>query len=217
VGVKQKNARGVVKTGNWAARVVVDNQLTGLAPDNFLRRVLDLLMLTAAWNQHRNTLLIELSQVPKVPESVIAFDLLIPIRIFRFQQPDTTLQVRLSDLAQRYAYPMPDSILGFELDPDRWLLREIASVSRDTRLVVGRDTDHRNSPPALYPNPTTGTVTVRFGPPYRGPLTDHDCLGRTLRTQTLDSVTETTLDLSTYPKGIYSVRTTAGSLRVVRH
>ncbi len=61
----------------------------------------------------------------------------------------------------------------------------------------------RENEPLIYPNPTSGTVTVRMNSPLDGAmLTFFDLLGRPVRSTRLSS-NGTTIDLGSLPSGLY--------------
>ena len=58
----------------------------------------------------------------------------------------------------------------------------------------------------IYPNPSNGIVNVQFNQNYTGNVLVLNALGQVLVTKTIEGKVNTTIDLSTYAKGIYVVK-----------
>lgn len=80
----------------------------------------------------------------------------------------------------------------------------VAAVNDAIRRVSVTTAEEYRLPLRLYPNPTNGTVTVNSGCGERQTLEVYGIDGR--RTLQTDINTETTLDTSRWPRGVYIVR-----------
>ncbi len=58
----------------------------------------------------------------------------------------------------------------------------------------------------IYPNPTEGIVNLNFGEEFTGQVTLFNALGQLLISQKIIASDNTTLDLSVYPKGVYTAK-----------
>lgn len=60
--------------------------------------------------------------------------------------------------------------------------------------------------PSIFPNPTSGNVTINFNKNYTGDVTLIDALGQVLLTKSIDEKESTSIDLINYAKGIYVIK-----------
>ena len=79
--------------------------------------------------------------------------------------------------------------------------------------LVGREHENLDSPPFIYPNPTSGMVYFQFEkePSYPIQVQVFDLRGKMLLSQSPQSKKEFTLDLSSLANGTYLIHTTSGT------
>jgi hypothetical protein len=76
---------------------------------------------------------------------------------------------------------------------------------------TGINTIVQNNSIVVYPNPTSGSITVDFGTHYSGKISVFNALGQELLNKNVRETESLTFDLGSYAKGIYLVKLRAES------
>ena len=116
------------------------------------------------------TVAVSLAQAGTSPATPV-FSMPVDVRIHG-QTGDTTASVFLATSAQTFVLQVPFRPLAVDIDPDRWILRDLtpASAILPTAYVLAQN----------YPNPFNPGTTITFSLPHRSEarLTVYDALGR---------------------------------------
>jgi hypothetical protein len=88
----------------------------------------------------------------------------------------------------------------------------LAQVRLDANVSTVAPKEDLGQSLLVYPNPTEGSITIRFNAPYEmDAYTLSDLRGQTLRTALYKQpIQETTLNISELPKGIYLLHIRSG-------
>ncbi|ALJ00368.1 M1 family aminopeptidase [Rufibacter tibetensis] len=105
---------------------------------------------------------------------------------------DTVVRVQHTKQIEDYAFKISGTITGIEVDPDQWLLNSVSGIRQDASII----------PPAqsevlvLYPNPTSGQVSLKGRKGLPTQISIYDMIGRHIRTFTPSGSSFSIADLS---------------------
>ncbi|MCX7980577.1 MAG: M1 family metallopeptidase [Bacteroidia bacterium] len=131
---------------------------------------------SARWNEAGGNAWIELSQQGSWSASVPFFETPVEVRLLRQGRPDTTVRFFSAQSVQIFSLPGVGTVTDIQIDPDYWILRQVASITRDVTMGIEQE-EH-----AFW----VGPVPVRVGEqltaqlPSPGRVQVQDMQGRVL-------------------------------------
>jgi aminopeptidase N len=157
------------------------------------------------WNQTDDNLNIYSTQTTSTNVTTL-FKMTVPFHLIFNDGTDTTLLFYQDSNQDAFSLPVLKTIEQIEVDPEQWILHRLNSIS------VGIEEQLSPVYFSLGPNPAKEQINVFLAhqPEKTTELTISDLSGRMILTRILNS-TNTTLDISTLPAGIYFVTMTDGS------
>lgn len=122
---------------------------------------------------------------------------------------DTLITVPINQNVSGFRMFTQDSVTGFVVDPNQWLLNKAGTITKDPNLevvITGMDEVVDNNKFIIYPNPTTGSINIRSSlQAYEWIEAElFNSLGQ--RVQVEKFYTGDQLKLNTLPEGIYILR-----------
>lgn len=163
------------------------------------------------WNQSPETLYIHLSQSGSAPAVTPFFETNVDIRVFYTDNSQEVMTVRQTQPDQYFELPIQGDIVFMDLDPDKWLIKEVNSI------MVGISDENNPVRFSVSPNPTRDFVNIKFSESssVNRMITVTDLSGRILIQEEIASV-QASLDLSRLNRGVYLVKATEGSQSLVQ-
>jgi len=140
------------------------------------------------------------------------FDMLLDIKLLFLSGSDTTITIHQTDNVNEFVIPLDEEVYDFyKVDPDNWTMEYVDGIS-----VIVEETES----PAYFtvgPNPASDYINVYFLNPTAGDrnIVINDIAGRKIyETQILD--TQSRVDISGLPKGVYTILSSDGGQQVVK-
>ncbi len=131
---------------------------------------------TATWAQGGNQLVVRLTQTTAMPSSVSLFATPLELK-FTSATGDTTVRVYNNAATQYYVFSWDKTATGMQVDPNRWLLRQVNSVTNDPAILHVPGIVKKEI--GVSPNPAHDSWTVDAVPENTA-LRLVDMMGRTL-------------------------------------
>lgn len=137
-------------------------------------------ILTAQWNAIEDRLWLRIRQEGSWSSRTPLFRTPLAVRLRRSERPDTTVRVSLQERTHLFSMEGIGTVQAIEIDPDYWILRQIASVERDATLGM-------NASPMeaiiVVPNPVhIGERLSLYLPAAGGTVAVYDVTGKLLHT-----------------------------------
>lgn len=117
---------------------------------------------------------------------------------------DTLVRVMNDQRYQTYEYNFPDSVVGVELDPDDWVLKQ---DTLDAGINVGVSDLPNNASIFIYPNPTKDNINITVDRSIVG--TSYvvlDAIGNEVMSGKWNAE-RTTINIGHLPTGVYTLKT----------
>lgn len=158
------------------------------------------------WNSVGSDLLLEITHTTSVSSITPTFTNPLEIKFARSGLADTTIRFDISSNLNQFFVPAIGTVTNISaIDPSNWIINKAGSNVRDTAFVAGLN-DGTKSSLNIYPNPTTGIVSISgMNGSYAVVLFDNS--GKELRTYK----NVTTIDLSEFSAGHYFIKVMDGN------
>ena len=150
---------------------------------------------TITWKHQHDTLYI--TSMQHVSSSTPLFNMPIDFRVTS-DDKDTVISLRQSTNFDHWEVFMPGHVSSIGVDPEQWLLMEVAGINNLD--ITRQDADF-----TLVPNPARDRVTLRFSNPVESYLVHlSDSSGKILLSEKSQSQ-QKVIDIRSYPSGIYFI------------
>jgi len=150
---------------------------------------------TITWKHQHDTLYI--TSMQHVSSSTPLFNMPIDFRVTS-DDKDTVISLRQSTNFDHWEVFMPGHVSSIGVDPEQWLLVEVAGINNLD--ITRQDADF-----TLVPNPARDRVTLRFSNPVESYLVHlSDSSGKILLSEKSQSQ-QKVIDIRSYPSGIYFI------------
>jgi len=156
------------------------------------------------YNSVGNTCYIQSTQSTSSPGSVALFITPMEYKITRSGAPDTTVRVMHSNAVEFYSFNLLGTVTGVVCDPNNWVINKVIGPTLDGTLIGIDEVENNISEIKIGPNPTKGIFVINTGKGREGKIEVFDVTGKKLLYKEMGS--ETTLDISIYPSGIYIIK-----------
>ncbi|PLX02668.1 MAG: hypothetical protein C0595_09865, partial [Marinilabiliales bacterium] len=155
---------------------------------------------------------IHITSTQTTTSSTPLFDMLLDIRLLFLTGSDTTITIHQTENVNEFIIPLDEEVYDFyEVDPDNWTMEYVDGIS-----VIVEETES----PAYFtvgPNPASDYINIYFLNPTAGDrsIVINDIAGRKIyETQISDS--QSRIDVSALPKGVYTLLSSDGGQQVVK-
>ena len=159
---------------------------------------------SAAWNTSGTDLLLNITHTTS--SSTPAFSNPIEIQFSRSAMADTTIRFDIIGNNDVFTVPNMGNVTNItEIDPNNWIINKVGSITHDTNATAGI-TEEKADYYDVFPNPTTGNVSVTTGSNGNNMIVLLDSRGRIIETTQFENSIE--LDLSNEKSGHYIIQMT---------
>ncbi len=159
----------------------------------------------AIYNFVGNVFYIQSTQSTSTPSSVALFNTPIEYKIIRQGAPDTIVRVIHSNITETYSFAILGTGKGLVVDPNNWIINGGAAPTKDTMLAGINVIANNNSPQiTIGPNPTKGILNISNSSNEAVKVQVIDMNGKLILERVFGS--DTSIDLTNYSNGIYSVK-----------
>ena len=113
------------------------------------------------WSQQEDLVTIQSSQSTSMPDVTSFFRQSIPVRLF-FNGSDTNVLIHHQQPEVLFTMNLSSTVDSIQIDPDQWMVKEIASVNGINLSATGSIFE-------VFPNPAGSEITVKtgFSAPYK--------------------------------------------------
>jgi aminopeptidase N len=116
---------------------------------------------SAAWNTSGTDLLLNITHTTS--SSTPAFSNPLEVRFSRSAMADTTIRFDIIGNNDVFTVPNMGNVTNIsEIDPNNWIINKVGSITHDTNATAGI-TEEKEDYYDVFPNPTTGNVSVTTG------------------------------------------------------
>ena len=154
------------------------------------------------WKSDGNDLLIDIHQESSMPASVSFFEMDLPVLVSGASR-DTLLRIHHSRNGEQFRIALPFKAEALEFDPQRWIL------SRNNQVI---HVEESNWDISYSLNAYPGQLLIVLSDPFREvELAIFDMQGRKMATGNFSNKGLLSLDVSTWPSGVYVAVLRSGS------
>lgn len=206
-----QNGNGTIAGFRDVAKSIAGSVVNGISLDTFFNQWTyrhGFPIYTFTWNQIGTSVYLRVQQNTSAPWSVPYFSVPFEVQV-KTGLLDTIVRVNIDQPDQVFQFTWNTPITSIALDPERWNVYKLNSLTKDPTLAVAN-----MQAPALtiVPNPTAGSWTITDIAPYTQ-LDLTDLTGRTLWQTNSGAAKQQTIPAAHLPAGAYLLRaTTSGQV-----
>lgn len=165
----------------------------------------------AAWNQYAGKVVLRMNQTSSAPWSRYFYSMPMEVQLHS-GGTDTTVVLQLDAVSGTYTFPYARAVDSITLDPEKWqLYKAVQTPYKDASVVDVSITA------MVYPNPTTGLVTISRSGGKELTFLLYDAAGRRVGQYTLPWYeTRTAVDIAGLPRGVYVYELKDGATQISR-
>ena len=150
------------------------------------------------YSRQGDSLVLFVSQTTSAPAITPLFKGLYEIKISTLQG-DTLVKVNMTANTQTFKFRSNRTPTGVVFDPNNWVINKVGSITTSINNPSSGNVDV-----TVYPNPSTGTIYLKYPALTYDQLQLYDFTGRLLHQQTIKGTTQTTVNIP-LPAGIYLI------------
>ncbi|GAB4328490.1 MAG: M1 family aminopeptidase [Bacteroidales bacterium] len=159
-----------------------------------------------------NQLIIHSVESVSAPDITPFFDFKYPVHVWFSDGQDTVVEIHHTTTDVSVSVPAPAWIDSLKVDPDQWILMEVASIQGIGQSLTGAF--------RVFPNPCDNMVFIDFPGPAKGTVTILRADGTSILSEKLHQGINQ-INLAKYPGGIYLVNVHADNhfftKKVIKH
>ena len=159
---------------------------------------------TAVWAQSGQLAVVRLDQSTAMPSSVPLFATPIELK-FTSASGDTTIRVYNNGPNQHFYFSWNKTVTGMQVDPNRWLLRQVTTVANDPSVLTTANIQQQNF--TVHPNPANDHWELSNAP-ANAELKLSDITGRLVWQSNSMNTTNINIPAALLPAGIYFLQLT---------
>lgn len=158
------------------------------------------------YNSVGSDFLVEINQSTSKPSTTPLFTNDIDLKVDRVSLPDTVIRFQISANQQQFIIPNASDYLAVTaIDPNNWIINTNGSITQDPNFTtVGLISENFSPALELFPNPSSGLLTLRVNSGGTNHYTVLDMQGKVLQSGNFSGVTQ--LNLSSLKSGSYLIQ-----------
>lgn len=154
------------------------------------------------WNNVGSDLLLEINQTTSKPLVTPLFTNDLELRFDRTGAADTTIRFQITGSQNQFIIPNAANYVNItKIDPDNWICNKSAGIVKDLNFTAGIEDFTDKSRISVYPNPSTGPITIEMATSGDYSLVLMDAKGSEITSKEFNGMT--TLDLKGQAQGTY--------------
>jgi aminopeptidase N len=154
------------------------------------------------WNNVGSDLLLEINQTTSKPLVTPLFTNDLELRFDRTGAADTTIRFQITGNQNQFIIPNAANYVNItKIDPDNWICNKSAGIVKDLNFTAGIEDFTDKSRISVYPNPSTGPITIEMATSGDYSLVLMDAKGSEITSKEFNGMT--TLDLKGQAQGTY--------------
>jgi len=169
------------------------------------------------WHQQNGQLALAITQVASDTAETPLFKTSVEIEIKRLNDTtavDTTIRLFISQNLTEMTIPCGDSVIGFVVDPNQYILNGPGTVTKDTSLPMNTSVQtlsNENPEYRIYPNPTSEYINIQYPGPDNQPVDAelYNAIGQVVLRQKVNP--NVPLYLNGLPNGVYMLQLNQGN------
>ncbi|MGB0915061.1 MAG: M1 family aminopeptidase [Crocinitomicaceae bacterium] len=160
---------------------------------------------SATWNTSGNDLLLNITHTTS--SSTPAFTNPIDVKFSRSGMADTTIRFDIIGVNDVFTIPnMGNTTNVIAFDPENWVINKTGTIAHDPNATAGITEGTKEEYYEVFPNPTSGNVTINTSSEGTNNLVLLDSRGRVIETTQFENKIE--LDLTNEKPGHYIIQMT---------
>lgn len=157
------------------------------------------------WNNVGSDVLVEINQQTSMSSITPLFTNDLSLRFDRTGVADTTIRFTITGNQNQFLIPNASNVVNIlSIDPENWICNGDLGIVKDANFVASVAENEATNPTTIYPNPTTGPLTIAMKSAGNYELTVIDNRGKLVSQTHFTNVAN--IDLSAQAQGTYLIQ-----------